>query len=405
MIRHGQAPWGDRLPASRIPSYPRFRKPATVDAVIIGGGLTGCATAYAFAAAGINVVLLEADRIGHGATSLTAGWIADDPGVPFAEAEHLLGLRAARGGFQAWRRAAIEFSTLLRKLNIKCHLEPSTSLTIAQTPEEQVRLAKERKAKKAAGLDAPALGARVVSSEVALSPIVALRGRECATIDPYRACVGLAEAAVKRGAHLYENSPVRRITFNRKIADVHLAGGKIRTRKVIVATGTPTMLFKSLRRHFWFRTTYLAVTDRIHAKIRKQLGKRKTVVRDSADPYHVVRWLDDERLMVMGADTETLVDRQKEKIVGPKTGQLMYELSVLYPDISGIQPAYGWSVDYAKTAEGLPYIGPHRNFPHHIFAFGDSSHSVTGSYLASRVMLRYFLDELDPSDKAFEFNR
>jgi len=172
-----------------------------------------------------------------------------------------------------------------------------------------------------------------------------------------------------------------------------------------VATGTPTMLFKSLRRHFWFRTAYLALTDPIHAKIRSQLGKRKTVVRDSADPYHVVRWLDDERLMVMGADTETPPERQLAKMQGPKTGQLMYELSVLYPDISGIQPAYGWSVDYAKTAEGLPYIGPHRNFPHHIFAFGDSSHSVTGAYLASRVMLRYFLDELDPSDKAFEFNR
>jgi glycine/D-amino acid oxidase-like deaminating enzyme len=406
MIRYGQAPWGDRFPASRVPSFPRFRKPTTTDVVIIGGGLTGCATAYAFAAAGINVILLEADRIGRGATSLAPGWIADDPGVPFAEAEKLLGLRAARAGFQAWRRSAIEFSTLLRRLNIKCYLEPTTSLTIAQTPEEQARLAKERKAKKAAGLDAPALGARVVSSEVALSPIVALRGREGATIDPYRACVGLAEAAVKRGAVVYERSEVRRITFNRKIADVHVAGGgKIRTKKVIVATGTPTMLFKSLRRHFWFKTTYVALTGRIHAKIRNQLGKRKTVVRDSADPYHVVRWVDDDRLLVMGADIETPPDRQRSKLLGPKTGQLMYELSVLYPDISGIQPEYGWSMDYAKTAEGLPYIGPHRNFPHHLFVFGDSSHSVTGSYLASRVLLRYYLDALEPADKAFEFNR
>ena len=406
MSRYGRAPWGDRFPASRVPLFPRFRKPTTVDAVIVGGGLTGCATAYAFAAAGINVILLEADRIGRGATSLSAGWIAGDPGVPFAEAENLLGLRAARAGFQAWRRAAIEFSTLLRKLNIKCQLEPQTSLTIAQTSEQQARLAKERKVRKAAGLDAPTLGARVVSNEVALNPIVALRGREGATIDPYRACVGLAEAAVKRGALFYERSAVRRITFNRKIADVHVAGGgQIRTRKVIIATGTPTMLFKSLRRHFWFRTTYVALTDRIHAKIRHTLGKRKTVVRDSADPYHVVRWLDDERLMVMGADIETLPARKNEKLLGPKTGQLMYELSVLYPDISGIQPEFGWSLDYAKTAEGLPYIGPHRNFPHHLFVFGDSSHSVTGSYLASRVLLRYFLDELDSSDKAFEFNR
>lgn len=405
MIRYGRSPWGDRFPASRVPSYPRHRKPFTIDAVIIGGGLTGCATAYAFAAAGIKVVLLEADRIGRGATSLSAGWISDDPGVPFAEAENLLGRRVARNGFQAWRRAALDFSALLRRLNIKCHLEPQTALTIALTPEQHTRLKKERKVRLDAGLDAPALGSRVVNSEVALNPSVALRGREGATIDPYRACVGLASAAEARGAVLFENSPVKRITFNRKIADVQTAAGTIRTRKVIVATGTPTMLFKSLRRHFWFRTAYLALTDPIHAKIRRQLGKRKTVVRDSADPYHVVRWLDDERLMVMGADIETPPDRQKSKIVVGKTGQLMYELSVLYPDISGIQPAYGWSIDYAKTAEGLPYIGSHRNFPHHLFAFGDSSHSVTGSYLASRVMLRYFLDDLESSDKAFEFNR
>jgi glycine/D-amino acid oxidase-like deaminating enzyme len=92
-------------------------------------------------------------------------------------------------------------------------------------------------------------------------------------------------------------------------------------------------------------------------------------------------------------------------VIVQRTGQLMYELSVLYPEISGLQPAYGWGVGYAKTAEGLPYIGPHRNFPHHLFAFGDSSHSVTGAYLASRILLRHYLDDLEPPDQAFEFTR
>ena len=60
---------------------------------------------------------------------------------------------------------------------------------------------------------------------------------------------------------------------------------------------------------------------------------------------------------------------------------------------------------YARTAEGLPYIGPHRNFPHQLFAFGDSSHSVTGAYLASRILLRHYLGKLEPSDQAFGFTR
>jgi hypothetical protein len=51
----------------------------------------------------------------------------------------------------------------------------------------------------------------------------------------------------------------------------------------------------------------------------------------------------------------------------------------------------------------LPFIGPHRNYPHHLFAFGDASHSATGAYLASRVLLRHHLGELDPADEAFGF--
>jgi glycine/D-amino acid oxidase-like deaminating enzyme len=90
-------------------------------------------------------------------------------------------------------------------------------------------------------------------------------------------------------------------------------------------------------------------------------------------------------------------------VIVQRTGQLMYELSTIYPEISGIRPAYGWEAAYGRTAEGLPFIGPHRNFPRHLFAFGDASHSVTGAYLASRILLRHFLDELNSADEVFGF--
>ena len=128
-------------------------------------------------------------------------------------------------------------------------------------------------------------------------------------------------------------------------------------------------------------------------------------MRDLAEPPHLVRWVDDERLLVAGADTLSPPVRLRDRIVVQRTGQLMYELSTLYPDISGILPAYGWDAPYARTSDGLPYIGPHRNFPHHLFAFGDSSHSITGAYLASRMLLRHHLDELEPADRHFGFTR
>jgi len=373
--------------------------------VIIGGGLTGCAAAYAFAGAGVKVVLIEAGQIGRGGAGHSAGWIADDPGVPFTDAVKAVGLRGARLAWQAWRRAALDFTALIRRLNIKCDLEARPTITMAMTPAQIASFRREQKARRDAGLDAPFVNARIIAGEIGIAGTGGIRTKDGATIDPYRAATGLAAAAAARGARLFERSAAIKVTFTRRVALVRTAGGAIRTSRVVVATGIPTNLYHSLARHFWFRSTYLALTERVPAKIRKQLGKRAHVVRDAAEPPHIVRWVDDERMLVMGADAETAPPRLREKTIVQRTGQLMYELSTLYPDISGIPPEYGWEAAYARTGDGLPHVGPHRNFPHHLFAFGDASHSVTGAYLASRILLRYYLGEVDRADEVFGFAR
>ena len=404
MIKYGKSPWLDRFPRSRVPSYPKHRGPLTVDAVIIGGGLTGCATAYALGAAGMKTVLLEADQIGRGATARSSGWIADDPGVRFDEFENIVGRRSARRAWLAWRRAALDFAALLRRLDVKCHLEAHGSITAALTPEQLARLRKDQKARVDAGIEAPFLNARATRTETGLEAAGALRAKEGGTLDPYRACLGLAAAAADRQVQLFERSAVRRITFTRKHADVFTAGGTIRTRRIVVATGMPRALFRSLARHFWFHTRSLVLTEAVPAKIRQQM-RAGAIVRDLAAPPHVVRWVDEAQALVQGADSESVPERQQAKAAVQRTGQLMYELSTLYPDVSGVQPAYGWMTDYARTVDGLPYIGPHRNFPHHFFAFGDASHGVTGAYLASRILLRQCSEEMDPADEAFGFHR
>ena len=404
MTTYGHSPWLDQFPKSRIPSYPRHRGDTPVDVAIVGGGLTGCLAAYTFAVAGVKVVLLEADRIGRGSTGVSSGWIADEPGLPMAELVNAVGRRPAGVAWQAWRRAALDFAALVRRLQIKCTLEPRATVAVAGV-EQAALLKREQKARRDAGIDTPLLTARAIRSEFALDAQGGLRTKDGSTLDPYRACLGLAAAAAARGAQIFERSAVRRITFNRKTADVATAGGKMRVNRVVVATGMPTQLFKSLARHFWFKTTYLVQTAAVPAKTRQLLGRRDVVLRDSANPPHIIRWIGDDRILVNGADGDLVPAAARDKTVVQRTGQLMYELSTLYPEISGIQPAFGWSTDYAHTEDGLPYIGAHRNFPHHLFAFGDRSHSLTGAYLASRVMLRQHLGETDRADDVFSFNR
>lgn len=401
---YGRSYWIDQFPRSRVPSYPKHTGSHELDVAIIGGGLTGCATAYAFAAAGVKVALFEAGRIGRAETGLSSGWVTDEPSVPFASLDKAVGRRFARHAYQSWRRAALDFQALVRRLDIKCHLDPRPSLVVAQTPEQAAQLTREHKVRRDAGLDSTLLPAKSISGLTGFPASAAVRTKEAAVVDPYRATVGLAAAAVARGADIFERSLITKTTFTRDRASLHIGTAAIPAKRIIVCTGDIGALFKPLARHLARRTTYTVLTEPIPARIRRSLGSSEYLIRDSSDPPHRVSWLGEDRLLVSGADSAPVSARARDAMLVQRTGQLMYELSTFYPDISGLQPAFSWDVDYTVTASGLPIIGAHRNYPFHLFASGERL-SLTAAFLASRILLRQHLDEVQPADHVFGFAR
>jgi glycine/D-amino acid oxidase-like deaminating enzyme len=174
---------------------------------------------------------------------------------------------------------------------------------------------------------------------------------------------------------------------------------------VIVTTGVATAEFKPLRRHFKSRETYLVLTEPVPASIRKQLGTDKVTLRDMASPRHRLRRTKDGRLLIAGADRDESPARQRDALRVQRTGQLMYELLMMYPAISGLQPEYGWEMSYGETADGLMYIGPHRNYPRHLFALGSSGDTLAGAFLAARILARAARGTLDKADEVFGWTR
>src|SRR6185436_12596108 len=100
--RYGTSPWIDLFPKSRRPNLPRLRGEHHTNVVVIGGGLTGCAAAYACAAAGLRPILVEAERLGQAGTGRSAGVLLSDPGPAFRDIAKAHGLRAARQIFESW---------------------------------------------------------------------------------------------------------------------------------------------------------------------------------------------------------------------------------------------------------------------------------------------------------------
>jgi glycine/D-amino acid oxidase-like deaminating enzyme len=402
--RYGVSPWIDLLPSSRRPEYPRLRGAQTADVVIVGGGMTGCAIAHACAIAGLKAVVLEADRIGHGITGRSAGLLLSDPGPSFRDVEQAHGPRVARVAFDSWRRASLEGAAVLRRLNVKCGLEPVVPLIVAAGDDEKL-LRREFDARAKGGVEGTWLTPRLLERLSAPEAPGAIRMRDAFSLDAYRACLGLAVAAASRGVLIFERSRLKKAKVARRHVDVIAEGGSVRASTIVVATGTATLEFRQLRRHFKRREKYFVMTEPMPAAIRKQLGSRDTTFTDTHTPPRRVRWTTDDRIVVAGATQDETPERKRPAVLVQRTGQLMYELLTMFPAISGLIPEYGWEVVAGETADGLMYIGPHRNHPRHLFALGSRGDSLTGAFLAARIVVRALQDASEKDDVIWSFTR
>jgi L-pipecolate oxidase len=403
--RYGVPYWLDRYPKARQPSYPRHRGAADVQVAILGGGLTGCSAAYVFAAAGIRVALVEGGRIGQSGSASCPGLLRLEPAVPFDELKARHGLRTARQLWHAFRRAGLDMAATIRRLRIRCELVPDAALRVGLRDGDERMLRREMAAMRAAGVEGSWLTPARLRQETGLAGVGAIRSAGDGFIDPYRATLGLAAEAVKRRALVFERTPVTRIRTGRKGAELVTEGGVIRADTVVVATNYPQPAFKPLRRHFESSEAFCVLTPPVPSFVRREFGRSRGIVIDQDEPPHVFRRTSDERVMFLGTSQPAVPARAREKAMVQRAGQLMYELSKLFPAIAGTQPEYAWFVPVSTASDGFVCIGPHRNYPRHLFAFGSGRNGVASAHLAARVLLRQHLGTPEKGDELFGFAR
>jgi glycine/D-amino acid oxidase-like deaminating enzyme len=403
--RYGVSPWIDEFSKRRRPEFPRFSGDAIYPVVIIGGGLAGIFSAYAFAAAGVKVALLEAERIGHGGAARGPGILQGEAAASYRDVEARHGRRAARALFSASRRAVLDLATTARRLGVKDIATHDAFRVLASYGAEEKPLAKDVQLRREAGIDVtwlkPAAAARETRVESARAGV---RLHDWGQANPYQLLTAFARAATERGAVICERSPVRRVKTVRKHVDVFVEGGMLRAETVVVCTGEPTDLYRSLKRHVRLDERYVVLTERLPASVRKQVIANARVITDADAPPHFVRFLEDGRAVIAGADQSRTHARGKDKVILQRTGQLMYELSRMFPPVSGLIPLYGWDVPVATTVDDVMYAGPHRNYPRHLFAWG-TRHDPAQAFLASRILLRHYQEESDRDDAYFAFTR
>jgi glycine/D-amino acid oxidase-like deaminating enzyme len=403
-LRLGCPIWLDAAPLSELSTSP-LHGDVSADVVIAGGGLTGAVIAQECVSRGLSTVVLEAREFGRGSTSANTGLLVYEPDERLAALAARYGLAPALRVWHRAQEAAAAFTAALRRLRIQCGLAPRASIYAATTAASARRLRQEYELRHAQSIQGRWLGAEAVQQRTKMRGVAAIETRGHAQLDPYRACLGLLAAAADTGARVFSHSRVTRVDTSARGVRVHTARGSVRARRVVIATGYATREFRPLSRAFALTHTYVLCTPPLSRAQRAQAGLPDVLLWTTERRYSYLRWGPGHRLIAGGADRPLVPEARRAAAFAQGRRRLARDVRTLLPGLRGIPFERAWEGLFAVTPDGLPYIGAHPRYPHHLFALGYGGNGMVYAWLAAQLLTRSLTGRPDPDLKLFSFDR
>ena len=400
-LRIGTSCWSARAPTH---TDPKLRGTHHADIAVVGGGITGCLAAYAFARAGFSVVLIEASRIGRGSTIASTALLMQEPDVDFRDLAARYGSARTRAIWTQSTNSVRGLTALIRDLRIRAALEDVGSVYWTAHTRVARDLQRELDRRRRAGFGGRWLNPRALKRQIGVDGAGGILTMGNAQIDPYRACLGIAAHLREDRVKVCERTRVKRVQGSARGVTIELDAGQVRAAWAVIATGYATPEFKPLAGRFRMSKTYVIATAPIDRRAHRNLGSG-AMWWDTETPYHYSRWTADRRMILGGRDLSGPSRRARPVVLAQQAARLETDLLSLYPTLEGTAIDFAWEGLFATTRDGLPYIGTHPRYPRQIFALGYGGNGMTFGFLAAEVLLRTVLNRATDVDRFLGFSR
>lgn len=216
------------------PLYRPLRVNLNIDVVIVGGGISGLTAAYLLKQAGLNVVVLEKNKIGSGTTGGTTGKVTSQHGLIYADLKKRLGEKTARAYAEANQTAVERIAQVIRKEKIDCDWERDDNYVYTVDPKKISQFKTE--AETATGLGLPA--SFETKLQLPFEVTAAVKFANQAKFNAQKYVLGLAKAVHGNGSYVFEDSNV--ISFHDGTpAHIRTKEAKITAKNIIVTTKVP----------------------------------------------------------------------------------------------------------------------------------------------------------------------
>ena len=362
--------------------YPLLAGEHRCDVAVVGAGFTGLSTALHLAERGYDVAIIEANRVGWGASGRNGGQLID--GIVEVKKISEIGRKYGESAANTLRQIGIDSRDVvldgIKKYGINCDLKFGF-LDVALTQEDLDYFEAEVERKR--GMNYPHKMEMVpgdqlhtvVGSDMYIGGMV---HRGNGHLHPLNLCIGEARAVEENGARIFEQSRVTRIHHGAKPC-VETNDGVMHANKVVLAGNA--YLGKSEPRLYGKvipAGSYIIATEPLGDELATELLPRDMAVCDQRVGLDYYRLSADKRMLFGGLCNYS--GRHPKNI----TASIRPRMIKVFPQLENVRVEYEWGGYIAITIKRIPQMG--RIQGNTYYSHGYSGHGLAPTHIAGQIL-------------------
>ncbi|WP_299561052.1 FAD-binding oxidoreductase [uncultured Sulfitobacter sp.] len=367
--------------ATPLASYPPLKGAQRTDVCVIGAGYTGLSAALHLAEAGRSVILLEAQRVGFGASGRNGGQLGSGQRMEQDALERLVGAPEAAKLWDLAEDAKTLVKDLAARFDIDCHLKPGVAWTASTDADVRHMHSYAAHLEKNYGYDQIETLDHAALQAVCPSPDYrgGILDMGAAHLHPLNFALGLARAAAAAGVRIFERSAVHHIEEGAP-ASVRTDAGHVTADHVILAcNGYLGGLNRRVAARVMPINNFIAATEPLGDGV-KDVLPRDVAVADSRFVVNYFRLSHDGRLLFGGGESYGY------RFPSDICAKVRKPMSVVFPHLKDVRIDYAWGGTLGITMKRLPFLS--RLAPNILSASGYSGHGVGTATHAGQLMAR-----------------
>lgn len=382
---------------SRKTNYERLNADEKADVCVIGGGIVGAVTAYLLVKKGLNVIVLEKDKVCMGVTANSTAKLTSQHGLFYKYLENEYGLDFAKKYLESNEKGIKLAEKIIKENNIDCDFEKKDAYVFATNESELEKVKQEVEVLNKIGFDAEYVEDINLPVEKVLG---AIKFKNQAQFNARKYTIELFDKISKIGGKIYENSKVENIEKKGNMYSISVGKFNILAKKVVIATHYPIKNFPGI----YFGKMYQDKSYAIAVDVKEEDNNIiNGMYIQSCDPvisFRTAKYDGKNLLIIAGSGHKT---GQTDVKIEDSFVNLENYIKQYYPKA---EVKFRWSTEDCISLDKIPYIGHFSNLLPNIYvATGFKKWGMSTSHVAGKIISNLILGIDDEYKEVYRATR